>query len=56
MYIKIFLATLLIYYKMLLMNMCIYHVIAKSNTLPLVNKETSSIVLLSFASFTYISL
>ena len=33
------------------MNMCIYHAITKSNTLPLDNKETPSIVLLSFASF-----
>ena len=33
------------------MNMCIYHAITKSNTLPLDNKETLSIVLLSFASF-----
>ena len=31
--------------------MCIYHSIANSNTLPLDNKETPSIVLLSFASF-----
>ena len=31
--------------------MCIYHAIVKSNTLPLDNKETFSIVLLSFASF-----
>ena len=36
--------------------MCIYHAIAKSNTLPLDNKETPNIVLLSFASFSYISL
>ena len=33
------------------MNMCIYHAKAKSNTLPLDNKETPSIVLLSFAVF-----
>ena len=33
------------------MNMCIYHAIAKSITLPLDNKEIPSIVLLSFASF-----
>ena len=33
------------------MNMCIYHAIAKSNPLPLDDKETPSIVLLSFASF-----
>ena len=38
------------------MNMCIYHAIAKSNTLQLDNKETPIIVLLSFASFSYISL
>ena len=38
------------------MNMCIYHAIAKFNTLPLDNKETPSIVLFSFASFPYISL
>ena len=38
------------------MNMCIYHAIAKSNTLPLDDKETPSIVLLSFASFSSISL
>ena len=57
MYIKICLATLNIIKCLLaLMNMCIYHVIAKSNTLPLDNKETPSIVLLSFASFSYISL
>ena len=31
--------------------MCIYHAIAKSNTLPLDNKETPSKGLLSFASF-----
>ena len=38
------------------MNMCIYPAIARSNTLPLDNKETS-IVLLSFSSFfSYISL
>ena len=36
--------------------MCIYHAIAKFNTLPLDDKETPSIVLLSFASFSYISL
>ena len=36
------------------MNMYIYHAIAKSNTLSLDNKETPSIVLLSFASFSYI--
>ena len=36
--------------------MYIYHAIAKSNTLPLDNKEIPSIVLLSFASFSYISL
>ena len=29
------------------MNMCIYHAIAKSNTLPLDNKDTPSVVLLS---------
>ena len=40
----------------LLVNMCIYLAIAKPNTLPLDNKETPSIVLLSFASFSYISL
>ena len=40
----------------LLMNMCIYNAIAKSNTLPLDNRETPSIVLFSFASFSYISL
>ena len=48
-----------IYYKMsvkFLMNLCIYHTIAKSYTLPLDHKETPSIVLLSFASFSYISL
>ena len=39
-----------------LVHVCIYHAIAKSNTLPLDNKETPSIVLLSFASFSYISL
>ena len=33
--------------------MCIYHAIAKSNTLPLDNKETPSIELLSYASFSY---
>ena len=33
------------------MNMCIYPAIAKSDTLPLDNKETHSIVLLSFSSF-----
>ena len=33
--------------------MCIYHAIAKSNTLPLDNKETPSELLLSFS---YISL
>ena len=33
-----------------------FHAIAKSNTLPLENKETHSIVLLSFASFSYILL
>ena len=33
------------------MYMCVYHAIAKSNMLPLDNKETPSIVLLSFASF-----
>ena len=38
------------------MNMCIYHAVAKSNKLPFDNKETPSIVLLSFASFSYISL
>ena len=38
------------------MNMYIYHAIAKSNTLPLDNKETPSKVLLSFALFSYISL
>ena len=54
-YIKIFLATLYII-KCLLMNMCIYHTIAKSYTLPLDNRETPSIVLLSVASFSYISL
>ena len=32
------------------MNMCIYHAIAKFNTLPLDNKEIPSIVLLSFAT------
>ena len=37
-----------------MMNICIYHAIVKSNTLPLDNKETPSIVLLSFASFSYI--
>ena len=36
------------------MNMCIYDAIAKSNMLPLDNKETPSIVLSSFASFSYI--
>ena len=38
------------------MNMYINHSIAKSNTLPLDYKEIPSIVLLSFASFSYISL
>ena len=38
------------------MYMCIYHAIAKSNTLPLDNKETPRIALLSFASFSYLSL
>ena len=38
------------------MNMCIYHVIVKSNTLPVDDKETPSIVLFSFASFSSISL
>ena len=33
------------------MNMCIYPAIAKSNILPFNNKETPSIVLLSFSSF-----
>ena len=57
MYIKIFLATLYIIKCLLaLMNMSIYHAIAKSNTLPLDNTETPSIVLLLLASFTYISL
>ena len=37
------------------MYMCIYHAIAKSNTLQLDNKKTSSIVLLSFAPFSNIS-
>ena len=36
--------------------MCIYHATAKSNTLPLDNGEAPSIALLSFASFSYISL
>ena len=36
--------------------MCIYNAIAKSNMLSLDNKETPSIVLLSFASFSYILL
>ena len=36
--------------------MCIYHAIAKSSMLPLDDKETPSIVLLSFASFSSISL
>ena len=36
--------------------MYIYHAIAKSIALPLDNKETPSIVLLSFASFSDISL
>ena len=31
------------------MNMCIYHAIAKSNMLPLDDKETPGILLLSFA-------
>ena len=54
-YIKIILANLYIIKGcLLLMNMCNYHAIAKSNTLPLDNKETPSIVLLSFASFSYI--
>ena len=47
------------YYKMSvsgLMNMCIYHAKAKSNTIPLDDKETPSIVFLSFASFSSISL
>ena len=38
------------------MNMCIYNAKAKSDTLPLDNKETPSIVLLSFASLSYILL
>ena len=38
------------------MNISIYHAIAKSNMLPLDNKETPNIVLLSFASFSYILL
>ena len=38
------------------MNMCIYHAIDEFNTLPLENKETPSMVLFSFASFSYISL
>ena len=54
-YIKIFLATLNIIKCLFAFdNMCKYHAIAKSNTLPLDNKETPSIVLLSFASFSYI--
>ena len=58
-YIKIFSATLYIIKFdecKLFMNMCIYHVTAKSNTLPLDNREAHSIVLLSFALFSYISL
>ena len=56
-YIKIFTTTLyIIKVRKLSMNMCIYHAVAKSNTLPFDNKETPSIVLLSFASFSYISL
>ena len=45
-----------IYYKISvsLMNMYIYHAIANSYTLPLDNNETPGIVLLSFASFSYI--
>ena len=44
----IFLATLyIITVCKLLIDMCINHAIAKSNTLPLDNKETPSIVLLS---------
>ena len=31
------------------MDMCIYYAVAKSNTLPLDNKKTPSIVLLLFA-------
>ena len=56
-YIKIFLATLY-FTKCLfaLMNMFIYHATAKSSTLPFDNKETPSLVLLSFASFSYIKL
>ena len=38
------------------MNMWINYAINKSITLQLDNKETPSIVLLSFASFSYISL
>ena len=40
----------------LLVNMCNYHATAESNTLPLYKRETPSIVLLLFASFSYISL
>ena len=38
------------------MSMCISHAIGKSNTLALDNKETPSIVLLPFPSFSYILL
>ena len=56
MYIKIFLVTLYIIKCLLvLMNMCIYNAIA-NDTLPLDNKETPSIMLLSFASLFYILL
>ena len=56
-YIEIFLVTLYIIKGLLvLMNMCIYNAIAKSDTLPLDNKETPSIMLLSFASLFYILL
>ena len=36
------------------MSMCIYHAIAKSNTLPLDNKETPSIVLNHLHRFLHI--
>ena len=58
-YIKIFLTTLYVIkfdVRQFFYGYVHYHATAKSNTLPLDNRETPTIVLLSFVLFSYTSL